>query len=831
MAASSPYQQNDYNALSQYRPFNLPINEIAKTSMALDEYWKAGARRVKSVYDNALNLDLTLDANKEVKKKFMEDADKQLTKLSSMDLSDPSVQRQGFGIFKPLFQDEAIMYDNELTKTGKSIAQEADEYKQKKLSTTGRVGEGYSDRNLAYSMDGFEKFRRDLPRDVNTLKALYGELGNRKYSPFYDATTEYSKILKECKGSSQTSQDVATNYMYFDASSKTGANSSETSNCFMMGLSDKAKDQMGIDGWAYYKSDPNALLQDHQNYAYGNLARQADGVKGKIAGMQSKKNLSPQEQAYLQQMKDALPDIQDAAQKRKKEYENMVGPDALSYTTQNLRTLSKGIYLNKIYPQLGEAFRSDETTHKLTANAAGIAQFNSIEKMYQQEREHNYKMDEIKLRGSLSTKLAKAKGEIVDINQVFNPVAQEGDFTDHNWAKEFNDQHEIAYDNLSSRYKTLIDYIAEKYPNDSDGQQMGHEFILNFANQHEQAKTDPQYMELYNAYAASKDEFSELDMRKKAVEASVQMNMSKEDIKKLDETVQLSNGAVVKASDIPNIVSTTEDPNANPFITNVAPSHIKSFKVHGQTIASGTDYEKLSRLETKFSDVLQSGDKTRNELFKNYYYSTNPYTPPRYDIKKQPKLEQAVQSVSGISGEEGKKGGWKYIGQDATGKDLYYTPLDGDGKEKKITEKSDEFKNAHNNNRDVVLKRVGSRNVIVLPNFFQEAFEGTPDPTQTHDMDKLRSFKTLMEYNLRSKTGYASSDGLKSQDGSSYPYTNMTINTPAGKPIMVKAAKMGNEVKLIASTERDDKSWKSDYPSFSTPEELITYFNIYYNKK
>src|SRR6478736_9304865 len=116
MAATSPYSGNDYQAMSNFRPYQLPVNDIFKAISAQNEFWHVGARRVKAVYENALNLDLTIDANKEVKKKYMDEAEKQLTKLSSMDLSDPSVQRQGFNIYKPLFSDEGIMSDDQATR-------------------------------------------------------------------------------------------------------------------------------------------------------------------------------------------------------------------------------------------------------------------------------------------------------------------------------------------------------------------------------------------------------------------------------------------------------------------------------------------------------------------------------------------------------------------------------------------------------------------------------------------------------------------------------------------------------------------------------------------
>ena len=165
MPASSPYQNNDYQAANSFRPSRLPVNDIMKAYVAQNQFWDQGAQRVKTAYDSALNLSLTLDENKKVKDDYMKEAEKQMSKLSSGDLSDPSVQRQGLNIFKPLLSDRAIVMDNHLTTLRKSILQDAESYKDKKLSKDGAEGEGYNDLNLGDALDGFEDFNSSTPRD------------------------------------------------------------------------------------------------------------------------------------------------------------------------------------------------------------------------------------------------------------------------------------------------------------------------------------------------------------------------------------------------------------------------------------------------------------------------------------------------------------------------------------------------------------------------------------------------------------------------------------------------------------------------------------------
>ena len=190
MAATTPYQQNDYQAVSNFRPYQLPVNDIFKALQAQNQFWEDGARRVKSVYDNALNLKLSLEPNREIRRKFMEDAEKQLSQLSSMDLSDPNVQKQGFDIFKPLFQDEGVMSDDQATRWIDDI--------QSKIQLAKEVdnGKGYADNNAMVAMEGVFEFK--TAKDRMAGKAYLQN--KRSYTPYYDPSKEMADILKNCKG-------------------------------------------------------------------------------------------------------------------------------------------------------------------------------------------------------------------------------------------------------------------------------------------------------------------------------------------------------------------------------------------------------------------------------------------------------------------------------------------------------------------------------------------------------------------------------------------------------------------------------------------------------
>lgn len=829
MAATSPYSGNDYTAVSNFRPYELPVNDIFKALVAQNEFWEIGARRVKAVYENALNLDLTSDANKEYKKKFMEEADKQLTRLSSMDLSDPSIQRQGFSIFKPLLNDEAVMIDNQLTKTLKNIYTDANMYRRKKLSSTGPEGEGYTDRNLAYSLDGFENFNSATPRDPDLLKDMYRKLGQRKYTPYYNPTQEYASIMKLCKGSGGQTQDVASNYMYFDSFSKSGANSSETSNCFMMGLSENAKAQMGIDGWAYYKQNPALLVEDHRAFALGRQEAQLKGIQGKIAGIKAG-GVDVSEKAKLKELEDMLPAVQQEYSNREKEYNNMVGGDAMNYVMQNFQTLAKGVYLSKNYAALGEAFKSDETSRKLTANAAGIAQFNAIERAYAAERQNDYAKEQIMLRAALSRKLKQEAGEIpLDQVGTFTPPVTEGTDTGQTYGEDdFNKEWGAAFKTYSDSYQTLGSYILSTDPN-LNRKAFTHEFILNFANEQgkkPREKQDPQFRELMDAYSAAKDNFSSMDVRKKSVNNIIEdeFRRSSDFTKLQNKTLKLSDGTTIRYSDLHNLPAQT----SRQFLGSAGPGGgggtvsdvVTSYTVNGRKYdQTSDDFYKIQQAMYSISEQQKNMQSRRDELYRKQYYEAQKLMTPRLDPSKNANVDMRIKAALGVSGGHNEKGGYKLLGHDLTGKDLIVVPLDAEGNEMKP-----DLVRAKSYSTGVEAMKIGTRiNGVVIKDVLQP-IANLPTEQQQSSISQLRDFQVLMESQLRNKGSYYTSEMLKNNDGTTYPYPNFSFKTPQGKNVKVKAVIANGQVKLVPSVQLQDGSWDNNYPSFTSPEDLILRF-------
>lgn len=261
MPSTSPYQNNDYQAVSSFRPYVLPINDIFKSISAQNAYWDEGAAKVKNVYDNALELKLSLEPNKQIRDQFMKDAEKEITKLSTMNLADPSVQRQGFGIFKPLFKDEGIVSDDAATRHIEKVNNTALGFRQKDN------GKGYNFYNHQYALLGSKEFKNSQDRMAGK-KYLENA---KEYEPYYDYTSDMTKALKDCHPSSNVQQSPnynksddgstsMTGYSYYNSIKTLSAEQARV--CIEGGMSPAGLRQLQIEGAVSYTNNKETLARD-----------------------------------------------------------------------------------------------------------------------------------------------------------------------------------------------------------------------------------------------------------------------------------------------------------------------------------------------------------------------------------------------------------------------------------------------------------------------------------------------------------------------------------------------------------------------------------------
>lgn len=365
--STSPYQQNDYQAASAYRPYRLPTNDILRGLSAEDQFWDDGARRVRAYYDNALNLDLTLDENKQIRKDFMAKADDQMAKLSTMNLADPSVQKQGLDVFKPLFQDQGILLDDAITKKRNQVIGDAMRAKNDQKTQ----GEGYNQDNLTYALQGFKNFGNATSR--GSLKDIYGQTANAEYTPYHDVSKEYLDLASKCKPDKMDVNRV--DGLYLHDISDESMTADKMNGCIKGGLSDKAWNQLKITGSVRYGQNYGAIANGYAPILESANKGYADNLVTLAAERDKRSKSKDWNDEMAQAYDDQEKQIKSTIANNHAQIGRMRAGD-FSDIQKNYDNIISQVYGNQDIGSFAHAFSYMDRTDKYSPNAAGIAQFN-----------------------------------------------------------------------------------------------------------------------------------------------------------------------------------------------------------------------------------------------------------------------------------------------------------------------------------------------------------------------------------------------------------------------------------------------------------------------
>ena len=405
MAAVSPYVQNDYQPLSNLRPYELPVNDIMKAITAQNQFWDEGALRVKNVYEHSLGLSLTNTQNKEIRDKFMIDADKQLAKLSTMDLRDPDVQRQGFGIYKPLLKDRGIISDSAATDRINKINSEALGYRNKDK------GVGYNQYNHEYALTGAKEFENSEDRFAGEA---YMEQA-KNYEPYYDYNKEISTIMKDC--SRDMDEEIKPTYQGANNDQMTGYQhhtkhdnrTTAKSQLCLERLSSKALRQMQIEGVVNYKNK-EVLAQDVISYTRDhnlNISTELMELYTTRTAIRTSKEYTEEEKSKLlkaidtkaKQYKETLTENSEYIEKlKRKEYDSLT------------EEVAGNVYAQRLLIKNAAAFTITNEIDKYEADLAQLQQIKilSLERMNTTNNTFEETMETIKQKNRIQLERIKA---------------------------------------------------------------------------------------------------------------------------------------------------------------------------------------------------------------------------------------------------------------------------------------------------------------------------------------------------------------------------------------------------------------------------------------
>ena len=288
------YEQN-YDPQSYVTtPYQLPIQAMTQALQTRNDYWDSAASNLRNVYQNYLGLQLSRSDNQQTLNGLMDNVTDNLKQASKTDLSIGDNYGKAMSIFNPIVQNNDIMGDNAITKHYQQELSTAQLYRQKDN------GKEYSDTNVKDLTNHLEDFVKDP--NASNWRQYYA---NRSYyTPYTDVSAETRQIAKDFKPNvnSLTSPvyiDPTTGKITPQGGSPSGYLLSQTDKSIIASqyrafvdahLSDKAKNQLAIDGRVKYHDNIGALAQDYTSYNQDQInyhSSEMDKIKGEIAGNNS----------------------------------------------------------------------------------------------------------------------------------------------------------------------------------------------------------------------------------------------------------------------------------------------------------------------------------------------------------------------------------------------------------------------------------------------------------------------------------------------------------------------------------------------------------------
>lgn len=803
MAATSPYQQNDYQAVSNYRPYQLPVNDIFKAVSAQNEFWDEGARRVKSAYDDALNLKLTLEPNKEIRKKFMEDAEKQITKLSSMDLRDPAVQRQGTNIFKPLFQDEGIMYDDMMTRHYEKVRNDALSYREKDN------GKGFSATNLMYAMDGYSEFANSKDRMAG--KKVYSS--RKEYEPFYDPTSELGTILKNCKPST-ASNDSPQGY-YINTYSNESLTSAKINSCMDAGLSDKAKRQLQINGFVTYKNNPEALRDNYVPHLSGTLSQLQEenaAIQGVLANKNNLKSLGKTEleKLGLQDASQITPDFIKSLEQKKQNNDGRIinlnttinklnSGDFSDIMGENFETVAGTVYSRDYMQNIGEGFSYDFSKNTKKADPAQMMfyQQHEINARQEDEQAHDLIVKQAEFDNAMKLKQMEMLYKSGNLKQLIGGVGGTNSIDDARIQNDTNSPFSTvdtpdSYDKVTQNIQDIVQKRTElnqKLLKDMKQQGLDpavtsvddarfNNFWSNFTTT---ASSDPEKQKVVDNYLTNMGKLvalqdlytgTQASVDKKVDEVQKTMNIKTDNLRPITLEANGEKITITPQDIIDNISGKAHGINVDAMSYSPGTFYVRGFTVNGKNYYGDDNYNKFAQLYQNLAGQMYTKETTlkqkRNELMQDETIIQR----PGYNFTQLNENEGEFKKR--IAQEIGVKD--KFIG------DIIIGQTDLDGRVVVTLQPSDESKKAYDTKLALEkLKRYGGRdNKVTKDSDNQVVLEGINELDLINNND-LGSVMTPYVRNLEKRvtnTKDASTPYMRSMsNGTSY---RISISTGYG---------------------------------------------------
>ena len=188
------YIQGVNNVIPQIQPFQPDLNFYANALGTKQNQYDSNYKALSNAYGQFYYADLTRDSSIEKKDHLIKDIDFNMKRIAGLDLSLEQNVNQASQIFKPYYEDKALMKDMAYTKNYSNIRGRAEGLK---LSEDEKMRAQYWE-NGVKALD----YQREEFKETTDEESL--NFGNVSYTPYVNTMKEAMKLAKEAGLSVET---------------------------------------------------------------------------------------------------------------------------------------------------------------------------------------------------------------------------------------------------------------------------------------------------------------------------------------------------------------------------------------------------------------------------------------------------------------------------------------------------------------------------------------------------------------------------------------------------------------------------------------------------
>lgn len=438
MATFIPNVTDTFPQPAMYRPDFSFLDTMLRRKQAM---YDQGFAEVSANY-SSLAKNLTNPSNAYTRDQFLSQAQKELKNLSAMDLSLQQNVQTASNVFSPLYKNRNIMADLAVTTHWDQQEKLAESYRLKD------GGKEYSDNNIEFVRMQRNAFAQDRPENVGSY------LQNKRYfTPYYDYAKEYKEAMAAFKPS-KSKIPTFDSRGYIITKEDESINAEEVKLYLSGVLSEKAKNQMAIEGVVQYSNNPAIL----ENYVSG-LGKTEKFLKSTITEFEGKM-MAEKDPQKKKEYENGLSSLKERLDGLVTEKGNLINPE---YLAKNRETIASNLYYSDKIEQLSKSYARQNVSYDVKPDDVYLtrlreAGLNSRHKATLADNEKNRANDRLLKQVDLGLLTFDTRGNIVKVqDQQF--VAPTNEIKAGTGYQQFKQQknaviegQQFAFENLKKYY-------------------------------------------------------------------------------------------------------------------------------------------------------------------------------------------------------------------------------------------------------------------------------------------------------------------------------------------------------------------------------------------